>query len=333
MNRTADPQHVFSDNPLSSAAMRLALFPKASHGGLGPRRSRPFGLWHTASYPLPERPAVNYCHRQQVIVDDAGRSLVAQLDNAKPPPDPPTPPPKPKEWESDAARIYAHREARLGLGGVLSELDTRWVNHPNRSADSSYKPVQLATAARYGLTTAVTVITNDPEAVRRLAWDCPGGIVQKSLGPNTITEGDRIEVAFTRRLEPADLEDLSAVELTATQVQAWVEKKYEARVIVVGDQMFTILIYAGSPAGHVDWRADYKSLNYEWIETPSEIAKPLRGYVDRLGLAYAAVDFAIDHDDRWVFLESNSAGQYYWLEAHTGAPITSALCDLLSGVE
>ncbi|MGH3801671.1 MAG: putative ATP-grasp-modified RiPP [Pseudonocardiaceae bacterium] len=100
MNRTADPQHVFSDNPLSSAAMRLALFPKASHGGLGPRRSQPFGLWHTASYPLPERPAVNYCHRQQVIVDDAGRSLVAQLDNAKPPPDPPTPPPKPKEWES-----------------------------------------------------------------------------------------------------------------------------------------------------------------------------------------------------------------------------------------
>ncbi|MGH3942125.1 MAG: hypothetical protein ACRDTG_26585 [Pseudonocardiaceae bacterium] len=29
-----------------------------------------------------------------------------------------------------------------------------------------------------------------------------------------------------------DLEDLSAVELTATQVQAWVDKKYEARVII-----------------------------------------------------------------------------------------------------
>ena len=234
---------------------------------------------------------------------------------------------------TDAARIYAHREARLGFGGVLAQLDTRWVNHPSRSADSSYKPVQLATAARCGLTTATTVITNSPEAVRRLAKDCPGGIVQKSLGPNTITEGNRIDVAFTRRLERADLEDLSAVELTATQVQAWIDKKCEARIIVVGDQMFTILIRAGSPVGHVDWRADYKSLSYEWIETPSEVAKSLRSYVDRLGLAYAAVDFAIDCDDRWVFLESNSAGQYYWLEAHTGAPMTSALCDLLSGVE
>lgn len=216
---------------------------------------------------------------------------------------------------------------------MLAELDTQWVNHPNRSADSSYKPVQLGTAARCGLVTAATVITNGPEMVRRLAADYPGGIVQKSLGPNTIIKSDRIEVAFTRRLEPADLEDLSAVALTATQVQAWVDKKYEARIIVVGDQMFTILLSANSPASHVDWRADYKSLDYEWIETPSEIAKNLRDYVDRLGLVYAAVDFVIDHDDRWVFLESNSAGQYYWLEAHTGAPITSALCDLLSGDE
>ncbi len=100
MDRTADPQHVFSDNPLSSAAMRLALFPKVSHGGLCPRVSRPFGLWHTASYPLPKRPAVNYCHRQQIAVDDVGRPLVVQLDNVKPPPDPPTSPPNPKEWES-----------------------------------------------------------------------------------------------------------------------------------------------------------------------------------------------------------------------------------------
>ncbi|MGH3889036.1 MAG: hypothetical protein ACRDSZ_21190, partial [Pseudonocardiaceae bacterium] len=29
-------------------------------------------------------------------------------------------------------------------------------------------------------------------------------------------------------------------------------------------------------------------------------------------------------------LESNSSGQYFWLEAHTGAPITNALADLLT---
>lgn len=234
---------------------------------------------------------------------------------------------------SDAERTYAHREARLGLGGVLAGLDARWVNHPNRSADSTYKPLQLVTAARCGLTTSATAITNDPAVVRRLAAVCPNGVVQKSLGPNTITVGDRIEVAYTRRLDGADLADLAGVELTATQVQGWVDKLHEARVIVVDRLIFTILIRANSPESYVDWRSDYQSLDYEHIETPADVAKSLLDYVDQLGLAYAAVDFAIDRDGRWIFLESNNAGQYYWLEANTGAPITSALCDLLAGPE
>ena len=50
-----------------------------------------------------------------------------------------------------------------------------------------------------------------------------------------------------------------------------------------------------------------------------------------LGLVYSAVDFAIDADGRWCFLESNSSGRYGWLETQTGAPITTALADLLAG--
>jgi hypothetical protein len=52
--------------------------------------------------------------------------------------------------------------------------------------------------------------------------------------------------------------------------------------------------------------------------------------MDTLGLAYAAFDFVIEQDTgRWLFLESNSSGQYAWLEAATGAPITKALVNLL----
>jgi hypothetical protein len=94
--------------------------------------------------------------------------------------------------------------------------------------------------------------------------------------------------------------------------------------------MFTILIRAGSDASRVDWRADYPALSYEWVDTPPEIEKGLRAYLTEMGLTYAAVDFAIDTAGQWVFLESNSSGQYFWLEAHTGAPITHALADLLT---
>jgi hypothetical protein len=176
------------------------------------------------------------------------------------------------EGMTDVERAYAHREAPLGLGGVLASLDVLWVNHPNRSADSAYKPLQLA----------------------------------------------------------ATLADLSGVDATATQLQHWVSKVHEARVICVGEQMFTIVIRAGSAVSRVDWRRDYPSLSYEWVSTPPEIEKRLRDYMATMGLTYAAVDFAIDADQRWVFLESNSAGQYFWLETNTGAPITHALCDVLA---
>ncbi len=231
---------------------------------------------------------------------------------------------------TEVERAYAHREAHLGFGGVLASLDALWVNHPNRAADAIYKPLQLVTAARCGLTTVPTVITNSPDAVRRLAAGSPAGVVRKSLGPTTVTEGGQLTVAFTHRLTAADLADLSRVGATATQAQHWVNKTHEARVVVVGERMFTILIRAGSDASRVDWRADYPALSYEWVDTPSEIEKGLRAYLAEMGLAYAAVDFAIDVDGRWVFLESNSSGQYFWLETHTGAPITATLADLLA---
>ena len=234
------------------------------------------------------------------------------------------------EGMTEVERAYAYREARLGLGGVLTSLDVLWVNHPNRSADAVYKPRQLAIAARCGLTTVPTVITNSPDAVRRLAAGSPAGVVRKSLGPNTVTEGGQLTVAFTHRLTAADLADLSGVDATATQAQHWVNKTHEARVVVVGERTFTILIRAGSDVSRVDWRADYPALSYEWVDTPPETEKGLRAYLAEMGLTYAAVDFAIDADEHWVFLESNSSGQYFWLEAHTGAPITATLADLLA---
>ncbi|AUI58444.1 ATP-grasp ribosomal peptide maturase [Amycolatopsis sp. BJA-103] len=234
---------------------------------------------------------------------------------------------------TEVERAYAHREARLGFGGVLAALsDVLWANNPNRAADSMYKPLQLTTAAACGLHVLPTLVTNSPDAVRRFAGKLPGGVVHKSFGPNTIAEGGQLKVAYTRRFATADIDDLRGVGSTALQAQAWVDKGSEARVVVIGERMFTILITATSAAAHVDWRADFGALTYELIDTPPDVEAGVRAYMKALGLAYAALDFGIEKDTgRLVFYESNSSGQYGWLEAQTGAPITAALADLLAG--
>lgn len=50
-----------------------------------------------------------------------------------------------------ARREHAEREARFGVGGVLSSLPVTWMNHPQRDAEHAYKPRQLALAAQCGL--------------------------------------------------------------------------------------------------------------------------------------------------------------------------------------
>lgn len=234
---------------------------------------------------------------------------------------------------SPPERRFAFREARLGLGGVLASLDTLWVNHPNRAGDAIYKPLQLATAGACGLAVPRTLFTNDAVAVRRFHAESQPGLVCKVLGSNTITEGGTLKVAYTHRLSDDDLVELDTVSTTAHQFQDWVDgKHHEARVIVVGERIFPILIHAGSAASRVDWRTDYAALRYEMAELPTLVESGIRRYMAAFGLAYAAFDFAIEAAaEKWVFLEANTAGQYGFLETNTGAPISDALADLLAG--
>lgn len=150
---------------------------------------------------------------------------------------------------SEPERRFCFREARLGLGGVLASLNTLFVNHPNRASDAVYKPLQLTTAVQCGLAVPRTLVTNAPAAVHRFHRASGPGLICKVLGSNTVTENGTVKVAYTHRLDDGDLADLDAVATTAHQFQDWVhDKHHEARVVVVGERIFGILIHAGSAA-------------------------------------------------------------------------------------
>lgn len=228
---------------------------------------------------------------------------------------------------SDAERHHAFLEAKYGLGGVLSSLPVLWVNHPARAAAAS-KPVQLATAVRCGLSVPDTLITNDPDSVRRFA-SC-GATVTKMLGANHIAEEGTRKITFTRLLNDDDLADLRGIEVTAHQFQRWVPKQYDTRVIAVGGRLFAFAIHAGNVASHIDFRADYGALSYEQIALPNEVTEGIRQFLGTMGLVYGALDFVVSPEGAYTFLECNAGGQFGWLEARTGAPITEALADLLA---
>ena len=228
---------------------------------------------------------------------------------------------------SPTERNWAMSETKLGLAGVLAGLPMKWINHPSRNADAAYKPIQLVTAARCGLTVADTLVTNVPDSVRDFAGE--GETVAKAFGAAAIIEEGGRKTTFTYRLDESDLGDLRGIELAVHQFQRWIPKSCEARVIVVGDEVFAAGIYAETAETYLDWRNDYSALRYERLEPPADVVAGILEYCIVLGLIYGAFDFVIRPDGEWVFLECNAGGQYGWIEDAIGAPITDTLADLL----
>ena len=233
------------------------------------------------------------------------------------------------EGMSGPERIFSYNEARRGFGGVLQALDCRWVNHPVRAAAAEYKPVQLAAAAASGLSVPDSIVTNDPAYARAWASARPGPVIYKPLAGAWHPEDSQIKIIYTSRVDDLRALEDEGIELTAHLFQDWVDKAFEARSVVVGEQIFTVAIHSDSASGRIDWRSDYDSHRYQLIDPPEPVRQGLAALHRRLGLWYGACDFAITPAGEWVFFEVNPAGQWSWLADACGLPIAGALADLL----
>ena len=95
--------------------------------------------------------------------------------------------------------------------------------------------------------------------------------------------------------------DMRGIEHTAHQFQRWVPKSFEARVIVVGDRVFTAAIHAGNAAGYLDWRNDYDALRYQPITPPQSISAGAIAYCAEFGTGYNAALMSHRLGDQHVF--------------------------------
>jgi hypothetical protein len=145
-----------------------------------------------------------------------------------------------------------------------------------------------------------------------------------------LIDGKDTAIGYTHLLTNDDLADLSGIELGPHLLQRWVEKEYEVRLTVVGEALFAAQIRAGTEETRIDWRRDSTALSYAVGDIPNEVRVGVLGYMKVFGLRFAAFDFVVRPDRRWVFLEANTAGQYGWIEHETGAPISRALADELA---
>ncbi len=229
---------------------------------------------------------------------------------------------------SEVERTFAESQARHAWSGILAALPAvLWVNEPARMADARIKPYQLAVAARCGLTTPRTLITNRPEDVAAFAQQV-GRIVTKSLAIVNVREHNQTGVLYTTEVPEEDWNH-PGIAATAHLFQELIPRAYEVRLTFVAGECFACALEPDSPDGAIDIRAHGEQVRQTAIQAHEAVADGVRAIMDQLGLVFGAFDFLVRPDGDWVFIELNPNGQWAWTEQAAGLPISTALADLL----
>jgi glutathione synthase/RimK-type ligase-like ATP-grasp enzyme len=245
----------------------------------------------------------------------------------------PRPPRFDEHITDEPSRAYVLAESKEFLLDLWSSLECLRVPGPiavYRAAER--KASQLVLAGELGFELPPTLFTNSPTELLEFYRAHDGNIISKL--PSAIFHKEIFGRDFTRFTEVIPRRDVgyaSSVRYSPMIFQAYVEKKLELRVTVVGDQIFTAEIHSQSTNHTIyDWRKyDHGSTPYKKHQLPIELEEKCRALVKKLGLCYGTLDFVLTPEGRYVFLEINPNGQFLWIEQNTGMPISDAICDLL----
>jgi len=230
------------------------------------------------------------------------------------------------------SREFALEEWRRVIRSLWFLLREKfWVNPYEEARRGESKPFQLEVAQEVGLEIPRTLMTNDPAEARDFLAAFPSGIIYK---PFHCFFGltDRFAASSIYANYITDARALSDnIRLAPCIFQEYVPKKVELRVTIVGNRVFTAEIHSQeSERTRLDWRRyDFKNTPHRKADLPPEVQEKLMTLLRRLNLVFACVDIIVTPDGRYIFLEVNQMGQWYWIQRVTGLPILRHLVQML----
>ena len=237
------------------------------------------------------------------------------------------------ENDDPGARDFIVAETPTYLNWLWYALDdVYWMSpiQPIRKADS--KIGQLRVAPFLGFEIPDTIITNNPDDVRVFYQKHSGKIVNKVLAKGFVDINGETRTIYTNMVNSQMLDFVDTCKTVPCVFQEYIPKKVEIRATVVGEQVFAAEIHSqNSQRTKHDWRRyDLDNTLHRAHELPIEIQKACVGITKHYRLEFGAIDLVLTPDGKYVFLEINPNGQWAWIEALTGLPISIAIAKLLA---
>lgn len=220
----------------------------------------------------------------------------------------------------------AQEEVRDILEGLWMLLHNKfWISNPQSILKSRNKPFVLSKASYVGLSVPKSLITNCPDEAKDFI--SLGPTVFKPISGYHFEYDKYVKTALTTLIDQNHIKNIRLIKNQHVMLQRYIQKKFEVRTTYVNGAFYTCKFEHPNYYDVVDWRTpeNFQQLIYSEIELPEEVEKKTLSLLKQLDLKYAAVDFAVDKNDVYFFLEVNPVGQWLWIEHSTGMNISEAL--------
>jgi glutathione synthase/RimK-type ligase-like ATP-grasp enzyme len=235
----------------------------------------------------------------------------------------------------------ARRECNSFIHGLWKAIPhAKWISIPEKIQEASIKVEQLIRAETLGFNILPTCFSNDPETIFNFfkAYATSRKILYKTHTPVMVSHADgKVGVAYAVLLDDDKLKKIEEIRNAPGIFQVYMPKKYDIRVTIIGDKIFSCKIDSQSSfETYVDCRA------YSWgsgmlpghqqYALPCHIADKCIELIRSYGLEFGAIDLVNGQDGNYYFLELNPNGQWAWIQEVTGMPMKEAFIDLLCSV-
>lgn len=233
---------------------------------------------------------------------------------------------------SDGENKFVIKETAYLLEGLYKILrDRYWISPVGAIREAENKIYQLLMAQEIGFKIPASLITTFQNDAESFLGRFKEGCIIKPIRDGRVDDNNNPKVIFTSSLTNNDIGLLEGVTNCPTYLQTNIEKAADIRVTVVGEKVFSTKIYSQDfEETMIDWRkGENINLRHERITLPVYIADKCVRLVHRLRLQFGAIDFILDKNMRYIFLEINPNGQWGWIEKRVGYDISGEIVHLL----
>lgn len=194
--------------------------------------------------------------------------------------------------------------------------DAVWVNPFNNLLKANAKLLQLKIAKEVGLNIPKTLVSNDPEKIKKYIQKYQSKIVYKTLYPMVWLGKDEARLTYTDMISLDQLPEDRILQAVPGIFQHKIEKAYEVRVTYMDEKYIAVKLNSQyHPKGKMDWRyIPPGQLTLEEITLPDHIDQSCIELMKELGVIFGCFDFIVTPDNEYYFLEINEQGQFLWIE-------------------